>query len=685
MKGTLERRLLVLCFLALVATIAINTGFSVESFRQQYREGVLRRCQTLASGLKSQVEKVLGLGLPLAEIEGLSERCQAVSANDPEIAYCLIESADGKVLFPRENSKFEPSAAKLTGQLGRDVSVLDSPELGRVYDFSLPLYDYNDKLTGRIRIGFQEQILAGLTGQHLLRALFILGGVSTVVFLLMILFIRRYLMVPVRRMCVVASNLSAGDFNVDLPKMETSELSSLGEALGSLASALREREAELRHRYHELESANLELLRSYEKLASVSSELESSREMYRSLLDDASDAILVCDESQEVVIANKSAESFFGLARARIEGRLLPVVLEDIRCSNPKEFSHWYAAIQPGAAGDTELRFQHPLEQRTLVGWVRSTLITSAGKQRLVQLIIRDATREEEIRHQLERAALELERLNQMKNSFLGLASHELKTPLTIIIGYVDLLLNEMNTTMDQASRDLLQHIARAGDRLSEIVRDMVDVSMLDNRHLELVSQATDVNLIVQTAVERAQSALQRRRQKLHLSLGEELPLVRCDQERMAQALGNILGNAIKFTPDYGLIRICTRQVLRSRIPEKFSGESHDKICATNGVMHPYVEIAVMDSGIGIAREDLEAIFEKFYEVGPVEEHTSDKVSFKGRGAGLGLTIAKGVIALHGGTVWVESPGYDPERFPGSTFFVLLPGEKHTVLEMPAS
>ena len=97
------------------------------------------------------------------------------------------------------------------------------------------------------------------------------------------------------------------------------------------------------------------------------------------------------------------------------------------------------------------------------------------------------------------------------------------------------------------------------------------------------------------------------------------------------------------------------------------------------------MEIAVIDSGIGIASEDLETIFEKFYEVGPVEEHTSDKVSFKGRGAGLGLTIAKGVIALHGGAVWVESPGYDPEKFPGSTFFVLLPATSRTVLEMPAA
>ena len=683
MKGTLERRLLLLCFLALVVTIAINTGFSVESFRQQYREGVLRRSQALASGLKSQVEKVLGLGLPLKEIDGLSERCLAISSNDPEIAYCLIESADGVVLFPDNNLQFNPSEAKLAGHFGKDVSVLESPEMGRVYDLALPLYDFNDRLSGRIRIGFQENILRGLTSRHLLWSLTVLGGVSTVVFLLMIIFIRRYLMVPVRRMCGVASELAAGNFNVELPEMETSELSSLGEALASMASSLRQREVELRNRYNEVEEANQELQSSYEKLATLSAELGNSREMYRSLLEDASDAILVCDENSQLIISNKSAERFFGLPRVRVEGRLLKDLLTDIHCSNAAEFAAWFASVAPRQTGDAELRFVHPSEHRPLVGWVRSTVIEGADKQRLGQLIIRDATHEEEVRRQLERAAMELERLNQMKNSFLGLASHELKTPLTIIIGYVDLLLHEMDISMDENSRELLQHIARAGERLSEIVRDMVDVSMLDNRHLELVSQNADVNLLVNSAAERAQGAIQRRRQKLHLDLEEGLPAIRCDQERIVQALGNILGNAIKFTPDYGLIRIRTRRVSRTRLPERFSGEGVDGVCAMNGGLHPYVEIAFIDSGIGIAREDLETIFDKFYEVGAVEEHSTDKVSFKGRGAGLGLTIAKGVISLHSGTVWVESPGYDPERFPGSTFYVILPVAEEAVLEGP--
>ncbi|MCM2266083.1 MAG: ATP-binding protein [Desulfuromonadales bacterium] len=684
MKGTLEKRLLLLCFFALAITIAVNTGFSVESFRRQYREGILRRCNTLATALKGQVERILALGIPLGQIEGLSERCQTVTTNDPEISYCLIEDARGTILYRSTTLPFEPANSRLSGHITDQISILDTTEYGRMYDLSLPIYDFEDKLAGRIRIGFQETVLKVLTGEHLLWSLLVLGGASAAVFALMILFIRRDLVMPVRRMCATATTIAAGDFNVKLPPMESRELAMLGDALSEMASSLLQRDVELRNRYRDLEDANSELQLSYERLEALSGDLGRSREMYRSLLDDASDAILVCDEDDRVLMVNKSAEQFFGLPRIRVEGENIRAFLQDVRCHNFPEIDSWYQAIRPGRASDTEIRFVHPLEKKSLVGWVTGAAIVGKSGRRFVQLIIRDATREEEVRQQLERAARELERLNMMKNSFLGLASHELKTPLTIILGYVELLLNEMAERLDDGTREMLRHIGRASERLSEIVRDMVDVSMLDNRTLELMSQEINANALVDSAVEKSREAIRQRRQKLHLELADGLPMVRCDQERMTQAISNVLGNAIKFTPDYGLIRVRTRLVMRQRLPERFVAEGIDGICAVDNSLYPYVEIAVIDSGIGVARNEQETIFDKFYEVGDVEEHSSGKVAFKSRGAGLGLTIVKGVVDMHGGAVWVESPGYDPERFPGSTFYVLLPTAPPSVTDIPA-
>jgi len=683
MKGSLEKRLFLFCFLALALTVAVNTGFSVESFRRQYREGILRRCNTLATSLKTQIEGVLNLGLPLAEIRGLDDRCQAITANDPEITYCLIEDAKGAVLYRSTTHPFDPAATRLTGRLSNDTSLLESSEFGRIYDLTLPLYDFNDTLAGRIRIGFQEQALRTLTKNHLLWSLLVLGGASATVFLLLIVYIRRDLVMPLRKMVETASRIAAGDFNVKQQAMAGGELSTLAEALSGMAASLQQRDLELRSRYVELETANQELQRSYVRLEALSSELGRSQEMYRSLFDDASDAILVCDETDRVLFANKSAERFFGVPRKRVEKQSVKVFLKDIGCQNFAAIDSWYQTVRPGQPSDTEIRFIHPVERRQLVGWATGAATVDNDGKRFMQMIIRDTTHEEEVRQQLEKAARELERLNQMKNSFLGLASHELKTPLTIIMGYIELLQGEMAGRYDEGVAEMLRQIGRASERLAEIVRDMVDVSMLDNRTLQLVSQDVNLNELVHIAVENVQAAIRQRRQKLHLNLADNLPQVRCDRDRIIQAFGNVLGNAIKFTPDYGLIRVCTRLVMRPRLPGRLTGESGVATGLPMDGLFPYVEIAVIDSGIGIARDEQEAIFDKFYEIGDVKEHSSGKISFKSRGAGLGLTIVKGVVAMHGGAVWVESPGCDPERLPGSTFYILLPAIEGSVVVAP--
>ena len=290
-----------------------------------------------------------------------------------------------------------------------------------------------------------------------------------------------------------------------------------------------------------------------------------------------------------------------------------------------------------------------------------------------MQVIVRDATKEEEVRLGLERTATEMERLNQMKNSFLGLASHELKTPLTIIMGYVELLLSDRDEPFDDDTLGLIRHISKASERLSEIVRDMVDVSLIDGRTIDLISEDVDINILVQRAVDRSESFVRQRRQTLRLDLASDLPLVKCDVERIIQVIGNVLGNAIKFTPDNGAIIVQTKLVYRPRSPEKFTVNLADRACALSEEQRPYIEIAVCDKGIGIAESEQEAIFDKFHEVGDVEEHSTGKVAFKSRGAGLGLSIVKGIVDLHGGTVWVESPGCNPETMPGSTFYLLLP------------
>ncbi len=671
MKNSLEKRILVFSLLALTLTIAVNTGFNVESFRRSYRDSILQRAQTFAVALKNQVEAVVLLGLPLEEIEGLAERCQEIVQNDHEISYCLIENSSGTVLY---HSNEYPQTAEVvyTGNLSPDVSILESQIMGKLYDHASLIHDYNDKVVGRVRVGLNDQILSQLIMDHLGSTVLVLLGAFVLAFALIVMFTRYDLVLPIRRLCTMAENLAAGRFDIRAPQLNSRELDMLGNTMTGMAKSLRQRDEELGRNYQELEATNHELKTSYEHLESISSELGRSREMYRSLLDESSDAILVCDESDNVVIANKAAEVFFGLPKSRMEKNNYFSFLQSIKCHKLEEQFEQHQLAQPQKSTESEIRFWRASDQRVILGKAANSVVVSKAN-RLIQVVIRDVTKEEEIRQNLERAAKEMERLNQMKNSFLGLASHELKTPLTIIMGYVELLLSERGEPFDEDTLELIRHISRAGDRLSEIVRDMVDVSLLDSHTIDLISQDVDVNLLLQRALEKAEPFLLQREQTLKLELSSDLPLVKCDVDRMIQAFCNILGNAIKFTPDRGTIIVQTKLVHTPRKPEKFASSGIDGACSLSPGQVPYVEIAVCDKGIGIAESEQDAIFDKFHEVCNVEEHSSGKVAFKSRGAGLGLSIVKGIVDLHGGAVWVESPGYNPDTMPGSTFYVLLP------------
>jgi signal transduction histidine kinase len=132
--------------------------------------------------------------------------------------------------------------------------------------------------------------------------------------------------------------------------------------------------------------------------------------------------------------------------------------------------------------------------------------------------------------------------------------------------------------------------------------------------------------------------------------------MVNGDVDQLHSAFTRIVSNAIKYTPDGGQINISTKL-----LPQE-TGDSQ-----------AFIEIVVTDSGVGIALDKQKHIFEKFATAENVALHSTSKTQFMGGGAGLGLTIARGVFESHNGRIWVESAGYDPEKLPGSKFFIILP------------
>ena len=259
------------------------------------------------------------------------------------------------------------------------------------------------------------------------------------------------------------------------------------------------------------------------------------------------------------------------------------------------------------------------------------------------------------ITSELEKTRTVLEKLEKSKSDFISVAAHELKTPLTLIEGYVSMLKDTL--PQDNSKKDLaeiyLKGVHAGTRRLREIVDDMIDVSMIDNNLLSLNFQPLWLNRLLDSIQRELSESIQQRNICLNITRfpGSD-EMIFADGERLFQAFRNVIMNGIKYTPDGGQVVVDGR------------------------LLPGFVEVTISDTGIGIDPEDHSRIFEKFGRLGNVSLHSSGKTKFKGGGPGLGLPITKGIIDAHGGAIWVESVGYDENSFPGSTFHIMLPLQK---------
>ncbi len=672
MKMSLERRIIFFAFIILFLTILANTGMDIVGFRKDYITALVLRSQSLGSSMKGGIEKVLGLGLDLKELTGISEKCRELVEGNPEIAYCVINDMDGTIRFANDPAYLTLPINKVNASfvMNHDHQVNIIGDGIRYYDSATPVISPYGKVVANVHVGFRQKAITDKVARMILRSVVILLIFFLLSFSLVVFFVKKGIIQPISILLAGVKKITEGSFDINLEKMPIYEFNRLAETINFMSTSLKNREEEIKKNYHELEGAHNDLHDSYLKLESLSMELEKSEELYKSLMEDSSDAIVVIGGAERVMMVNKKAEEFFGYTAEEIVGLPLTKLLLLLSVENIPKIHKIFNDALKGAHVVDEMDFTNK-EGATVFGRIYASCITSG--ERLVQVIFQDITREREIVKNLEKSAADLARLNKMKDSFLGVASHELKTPLTVIMGYAELLSTDMADQIDTTALEMVQHISNAAFRLDNIVKDMVDVTMIDERKLQLKLEEIDVNQLVQSAVSELRFFFSMRKQELVINLDESIPLIKGDTLRLVQLLTNIFGNAIKFTPDGGKITISTgvQYLLRSR--QLIISSQPQPLVNIGKERHVYVELIISDTGIGIDRDDQLRIFEKFYEVGNIEEHSSGKIAFKAKGAGLGLAIAKGIVEMHGGEIWVESKGYNAVTYPGSTFHILFP------------
>ncbi|MBE2195697.1 MAG: cyclic nucleotide-binding domain-containing protein [Anaerolinea sp.] len=249
-----------------------------------------------------------------------------------------------------------------------------------------------------------------------------------------------------------------------------------------------------------------------------------------------------------------------------------------------------------------------------------------------------------------------LEKLDKAKLDFIEVTAHELRTPLTIMRGYASMMLADPVIRENQVLREMVEGVVNGSQRLHEIVNNMLDVQRIDMEQLNVASVPVSLPVVLRGVEMEFRHAIQQRKLNLIMDIARDTSIlyIEADPGLLSKAMHHVLMNAIKYTPDGGTIRI------------KLVYETHPEL---GRIAH----IMVSDTGIGIDQEHHKLIFEKFYRLGDVALHSSGQTAYKAGGPGLGLAIARGAVMAHQGQIWVESPGFDEQKFPGTTFHLILP------------
>jgi signal transduction histidine kinase len=291
----------------------------------------------------------------------------------------------------------------------------------------------------------------------------------------------------------------------------------------------------------------------------------------------------------------------------------------------------------------------------TIDAYEEATKLGHAAKATEISRLYAESERKVmEYTTEVARANRELAQLEQAKTDFISIAAHELKTPLTLIQGYANIL---HDILADERAVTLADGIRRGAERMGTIIEDMLDLSDIDTNRLSLFLEPVNLNKTIQLIIRQLEPVLLERQHTLQTVDLDTLPLIEADTYRLHQVFTQLINNAIKYTPNGGQITIIGQTV-----------EATKKMPAC-------VRITVQDTGVGIAPEDKEKIFEKFYRVGSSDLHSTGQTKFMGAGPGLGLTIVKGLIEAHQGRITAESQGFDMQNCPGSAFIVTLPIE----------
>jgi PAS domain S-box-containing protein len=360
----------------------------------------------------------------------------------------------------------------------------------------------------------------------------------------------------------------------------------------------------------------------------ASLETRRQKEILAVTLASIGDAVIITDIKGRITFVNAVAEKLMGWTAKEAEDRpcaeVFRIVNEEtgLPAESPVD-KVLSAGVIAGLANHTVLIRKDG--RRLPIDDSGAPIRESDGTVRGVVLIFRDFTAHKDFEQTLIRAKEEIEASSKAKDKFLATLSHELRTPLTPVLATLSAW--EVTNELPSSLRTDLQRMRRNVELEARLIDDLLDLTRIENGKLSLQKEVLDVHGLIQSAIAIFRDEIQSKGLRLHCRLGAKDSYFEADPARLQQIFLNIIGNAVKFTPERGNIEIAT-------------ANSHDK----------ELTISIRDDGIGMSEEVMTRLFQRFEQGDPSAERGY-------RGLGLGLSIAKALVEAHGGTLHAESKG----------------------------
>lgn len=588
-KLSFKPRLILSYIIIIFLSFGVTTYFLDNRLEERSLQDIKSSLVKQASLIESQIRvKDLKEG-NIADLDALTKSL----SSKINCRITLVDSG-GKVLADSDKSRAEvlkmeshlyrpEIRSALSGAVGEDIHYSPTLRKEMLY-IALPVKDRND-ISGVVRLSLPLDSVKKTL--RVVRNTIIFSLIFAVI--LAVIFgsiLAGGIIKPISKMIYISRKFSRREFSQRINLDSQDELRELADTLNSMAQAIEDK----------------------------IKEVEIQNQHLKAILQSMVEGIIETDRSGEIISVNSGIEKIFGVNKGQVEGKLF---LEVIRNNDLADIIN--SVLKDGVFISRELSLIYPVQR---VFQINASAIIDNGSVSGCLVVIHDIT--------------EVRRLESIRRDFVASASHELKTPLTSIKGFVETLM-EGALEDKENSRRFLKIIHEHTIRLDNLVNDLLSLSYLESREARLDKQPAGLKDLVDRVIPGFYSQLKKKNiAQIENNIPKELVL-NIDKNKIGQVMTNLLDNAIKFNREKGRVRVYGQ-------PEKDS-----------------VKVIVEDSGEGISQKHISRIFERFYRV---DNARSRELG----GTGLGLSIVKHIVELHGGSVGVESV-----EGVGSKFWFTIP------------